>query len=65
MFLNLCVKAEMVVRDFIEQRDGVTAIEYALVGVAIAGIVTAVFGTNGDLEKALDEGMKTIKDKMK
>ncbi|MBU2896199.1 Flp family type IVb pilin [Vibrio hepatarius] len=41
---------------------GVTAIEYAIVGVSIAAICAYVFGDGGPLEVALENAIKTIAD---
>ena len=56
MFLNLYCKAS----SFIRSRDAVTAIEYAVVAVAIAGIVAAVFASDGTLKQALDTAMTNL-----
>ena len=56
MFLNLYCKAS----SFIRSRDAVTAIEYAVVAVAIAGIVAAVFASDGTLKQALDTAMTNV-----
>ncbi|CAH0540339.1 Flp family type IVb pilin [Vibrio marisflavi] len=44
--------------EFIKDQRGVTAIEYAIIGVAVSAIVLAVF--NGDLGTALQGAMGTI-----
>ncbi len=41
--------------EFIKDQRGVTAIEYAIIGVAVSAIVLAVF--NGDLGTALQGAM--------
>ena len=56
MFLNLYCKAS----SFIRSRDAVTAIEYAVVAVAIAGIVAAVFSDTGTLKTALEKAMTNV-----
>lgn len=54
------VKARIAVSSFIHDKRGVTAIEYAIVAVAVAAIVAAVFGTNGTLRTALDTAMNQV-----
>ena len=58
MFLNLYCKAS----SFIRSREAVTAIEYAVVAVAIGGVVTAVFtsGEGSALQTALSGAMTKI-----
>ncbi|CUB02743.1 Flp family type IVb pilin [Marinomonas fungiae] len=60
MLTKLFVKMQA----FMADRKGVTAIEYAIVAVAIAGIAAAVFGTNGGLEDALTSAMSTLRGKI-
>lgn len=60
MLTKLFVKMQA----FMMDREGVTAIEYAIVAVAIAGIAAAVFGTDGGLEDALKSAMSTLKGKI-
>lgn len=61
MFLSTFVKAKLLLEEFKNDERGVTAIEYALVAVAIAAIVGVVFGSTGGLDEALDTGMATLK----
>ncbi|EAA4084662.1 Flp family type IVb pilin [Salmonella enterica subsp. salamae] len=56
-------------RNFIKQTNGVTAIEYALIGVAMATLLALVFGSSddsntllGSLKEAFDNIIKAIKD---
>ena len=49
---------------FMASREGVTAIEYAIVAVAIAGIVGLVFANDGALKSALDAGITKIAAKL-
>ena len=58
MFLDLYCKAS----SFIRSREAVTAIEYAVVAVAIGGVVAAVFtsGTDSSLQVALSAAMTKI-----
>lgn len=60
MFLNLLVNTQISAMAFIEDRRGVTAVEYAIIAVAMSAIVLAVF-TNGDLKAALTDAMATVK----
>ncbi|MBJ7551475.1 Flp family type IVb pilin [Marinomonas ostreistagni] len=56
MLTKLFAKAQA----FMGSREGVTAIEYAVVAVAIAGIAAAVFGSDGGLQTALTTAMTTL-----
>lgn len=60
MLTKLYVKASVALRSFAEDRQGVTAIEYAVVAVAIAGIAFTVFGSSGGLETALGNAMTKL-----
>ncbi|WP_114766334.1 Flp family type IVb pilin [Vibrio rhodolitus] len=61
MFLTKYIQIREDLRNFCHKEDGVTAIEYALVAVAIAGIVAVVFsGDTGSLQKALSDAMTKI-----
>ena len=62
MFISTYVKAKLILEDFKKDQRGVTAIEYAIIGVAIATIVGAVFATGDDdpLKSALDGAITTI-----
>lgn len=63
MLTKLYVKADVALRSFAEDRQGVTAIEYAVVAVAVAGIAAVVFSDSGTtgLKGALDSAMTTLK----
>lgn len=41
------------VASFAKDQNGVTAIEYAVVAAGVAGVVIAVFGSDGSFSKAL------------
>lgn len=58
MLTKLFVKSTLALEEFKKDQRGVTAIEYAIIGVAISAIVLAVF--NGDLKTALQGAMGTI-----
>lgn len=45
---------------FFRDNRGVTAIEYAIVAVAVAAIVAGVFGRGGELEQALDQAFTKV-----
>ncbi|EGU29907.1 Flp family type IVb pilin [Vibrio scophthalmi] len=64
MIIEKYLELQLLMKEFLKENAGVTAIEYALVGVAVAVIVAAVFGENGDLQGALEEGMSSINDAM-
>lgn len=57
MLTKLFVQMHM----FMADRKGVTAIEYAIVAVAIAGIAAAVFGTDGGIETSVKAAMTKLK----
>ncbi|MCG7497032.1 Flp family type IVb pilin [Vibrio sp. Of7-15] len=58
MITSLYVKAQLALEDFKNDQRGVTAIEYAIIGVAISAIVLAMF--NSDLKTALQGAMTKI-----
>ena len=58
MLTKAFVAAKNAILSFKNDERGVTAIEYAIIGVAISAIVLAVF--NGDLGNALEGAMGTI-----
>lgn len=61
MLNNLIVKAKVAADNFIHDQKGVTAIEYAIVGVAISALVLAVFlNKDGGLQGALEGAMSDI-----
>lgn len=60
MFLNLLVNTQAYAIELIEDRRGVTAVEYAIIAVAMSALVLAIF-TNGDLQTALTDAMATVK----
>lgn len=63
MLTKLYVKSALALSGLKKQR-GVTAIEYAIIGVAISAIVLSVFGSDGDtgLKGALNTALGTITD---
>ncbi|HCG7256528.1 TPA: Flp family type IVb pilin [Vibrio parahaemolyticus] len=60
MFTKAYVKTRLLVESFAKDQRGVTAIEYAIIGVAVSAIVLAMFNT--DLKTSLTGAMKTITD---
>lgn len=64
MLLSTYVKAKLALEDFKNDQRGVTAIEYAIIGVAIATIVGTVFSQNGTLKTALDNALTSISNKI-
>jgi pilus assembly protein Flp/PilA len=66
MFLKTITKAQAALQQFKNDERGVTAIEYAIIAVAIAAIVYTVFGGDGTsgLGGALDSAMDTVVSKV-
>ncbi len=58
MLTKLFVKSQLALQSFKNDERGVTAIEYAIIGVCMSAIVLAVF--NGTLQEALQGAMDTI-----
>ncbi|CAH1524682.1 Flp pilus assembly protein, pilin Flp [Vibrio owensii] len=58
MFTNLFVKTQLFIESFKSDERGVTAIEYAILGVCMSTIILAVF--NGTLYEALKGAIDTI-----
>lgn len=58
MFTNLFVKTQLFIESFKSDERGVTAIEYAILGVCMSAIVLAVF--NDALYDALNSAVSTI-----
>lgn len=57
---KLWVKSQITIEKFIKDQRGVTAVEYAILAVAMSAIVLAVF-KNAGLNEALDDAMTEIK----
>ncbi len=65
MLTKLFVNAQLALEKFKKDERGVTAIEYAIIAVAISGIVFTVFGgTNTGLGKALTDAMAKVTAKL-
>ena len=61
MIINLYVKTKLAMENFISDNRGVTAIEYAIVGVAISSLVLLVFADQSKgLGLALTQAMVAI-----
>ncbi|PKF81129.1 Flp family type IVb pilin [Vibrio sp. vnigr-6D03] len=61
MLTKLFVNAQLTLENFKKDERGVTAIEYAIIAVAMSGIVFAVFGDdNAGLQKAMKAAMGKI-----
>jgi len=60
MLTKLYVKATTALENFNKDERGVTAIEYALIGVAMATIVGAAFVSTGEIYTGLESAMDTI-----
>ncbi|MDE1515539.1 MULTISPECIES: Flp family type IVb pilin [Vibrio] len=60
MLTKAYVKARLLVESFAQDQRGVTAIEYAIIGVAISAIVLAVFSGENGLKDALEGAVSSI-----
>lgn len=60
MLTKAFVKTQLFIQSFKNDERGVTAIEYAILGVCMSAIVLAVF--NDTLRGALEGAIKTISD---
>ncbi|WP_434999419.1 Flp family type IVb pilin [Vibrio scophthalmi] len=61
MFNEIVIKARVTVDNFVNDQRGVTAIEYAIIGVAVSALVLAVFATDGaGLQAAISGAIGTI-----
>lgn len=63
MFLSTFVKTKLFLEEFKNDERGVTAIEYAIIAVAIAAIVGGMFASDsGAFKTALDGAVTKIAD---
>lgn len=62
MFTSTYIKLQLALEQFKKDQRGVTSIEYAIIGVAIAAIVAAVFADDGVLSTALTNAINAIGD---
>ncbi|EKO3656520.1 Flp family type IVb pilin [Vibrio metschnikovii] len=60
MLTKLYVNTRLLLESFAKDQRGVTAIEYAIIGVAISAIVLAVFSGDDGLKGALTGAMESI-----
>lgn len=60
MFTKLFINLSIAANRFAKDRQGVTAIEYAIIAVAISALVLAVFSGDGALKTALDGAFTKI-----
>jgi len=60
MFTKMYVNTNVFLATYKNDERGVTAIEYGLIGVAMATLLGAVFTTNGSLLTALKTAFTTI-----
>ncbi|MBY7996569.1 Flp family type IVb pilin [Vibrio fluvialis] len=60
MLTKAYVKTRLLVESFAKDQRGVTAIEYAIIGVAISAIVLAVFNTDGSFKDVLTGALDKI-----
>ncbi len=63
MLTKLYVRGQMLLADLKNDQRGVTAIEYAVIAVAIAGIVTAMFVADTG-NQGLESALKSAVDKV-
>lgn len=64
MLTKAYVKTRLLLESFAKDQRGVTAIEYAIIGVAISAIVLAVFSGDNGLKTALTDAMSSITTKI-
>ncbi|MGR5166221.1 Flp family type IVb pilin [Vibrio astriarenae] len=60
MLTKMFVNAQVALQNLKNDERGVTAIEYAIIGVAISAIVMVVFAQDGGLNEALTTAMGNI-----
>ncbi|WP_439437503.1 Flp family type IVb pilin [Salinivibrio costicola] len=63
MLTEMYVNTRLALESFAKDKRGVTAIEYAIIGVAISAIVLAVFNGSGD-EQGLKGALQGAMDKI-
>ncbi|MBL0443867.1 Flp family type IVb pilin [Aeromonas veronii] len=64
MLTKVYVKTRLLLESFTKDQRGVTAIEYAIIGVAISAIVLAVFSGDNGLKTALTTAIGNITSKI-
>lgn len=60
MLFSICVKARVALEKFKNDERGVTAIEYAVIGGAIAGVLLLFFGTGTGIADELKEAFNDL-----
>jgi len=60
MLTKMYVNTRLALESFAKDKRGVTAIEYAIIGVAISAIVLAVFNGDNGLESALKDAITKV-----
>ncbi len=63
LLLKAWIKTRLALKNYASDNRGVTAIEYAVIAVAITTIVVAVFGT-GTVDSGLGEALNGAMDKV-
>lgn len=62
MFTKLFINLSIAANRFAKDRQGVTAIEYAIIAVAVSGVVLLVFSGENGLKESLDGAIDKIKE---
>lgn len=65
MFTKLYVNAKTAAHFFMKDRQGVTAIEYAVIAVAISALLFGIFGTGGAFSTAITGAFTKIANTLK
>ncbi|MFV8413607.1 Flp family type IVb pilin [Vibrio owensii] len=60
MFNKVIFKTLAAIESFKNDQRGVTAIEYAVIAVAVSALMLTVFGSGGAVESALGNAMDTV-----
>ena len=60
MFTKLFINLSIAANRFAKDRQGVTAIEYAIIAVAVSALVLAVFSGDNGLKTALTGAFSTV-----
>lgn len=64
MLTEMYVNTRLALESFAKDKRGVTAIEYAIIGVAISAIVLAVFNGAGEGDEGLKGALQGAMDKI-
>ncbi len=60
MLNKVIFKTLAAIESFKNDQRGVTAIEYAVIAVAVSALMLAVFGDGGKVQSALEGAMSTV-----